>query len=221
MEINRSAVIDTLLESKILLIVRGYTAGQLVRIGEAAYAGGIREMEVTFDQRKIVPDSETARMITALAEAFRGRMHVGAGTVMTPEQVRIAGEAGAEFIVSPDSCEPVIAETRRLCLVSMPGAFTATEAAMAHRWGADFVKLFPGGALGPKYLKDLATPLSHIRFLAVGGVTLENIRAYGQAGAKGYGISTGIIRREWVEAEDYAAITGQTRRYYAAMRADA
>ena len=221
MEINRSAVIDTLLESKILLIVRGYTAGQLVRIGEAAYAGGIREMEVTFDQRKIVPDSETARMITALAEAFRGRMHVGAGTVMTPEQVRIAGEAGAEFIVSPDSCEPVIAETRRLGLVSMPGAFTATEAAMAHRWGADFVKLFPGGALGPKYLKDLATPLSHIRFLAVGGVTLENIRAYGQAGAKGYGISTGIIRREWVEAEDYAAITGQTRRYYAAMRADA
>ena len=221
MEINRNAVIDTLLESKILLIVRGYTAGQLVRIGEAAYAGGIREREVTFDQRKIVPDSETARMITALAEAFRGRMHVGAGTVMTPEQVRIAGEAGAEFIVSPDSYEPVIAETRRLGLVSMPGAFTATEAAMAHRWGADFVKLFPGGALGPKYLKDLATPLSHIRFLAVGGVTLENIRAYGQAGAKGYGISTGIIRREWVEAEDYAAITEQTRRYYAAMRADA
>ena len=216
---QREAVIQTLLDTKILVILRGYTRDQLLRIGEAVHAGGVGQMEVTFDQRKIIPDAETAGYVEALCAAFRGGMHIGAGTVMTEEQVRIAREAGAEFIVSPDTYAPVIAETRRLEMVSIPGVFTATEAAMAHRYGADFVKLFPGGALGAKYLKDLATPLSHIRFLAVGGITLDNIAEYEAAGALGYGISSGIVKKQWVLDGDYAAITAQTKRYFEAMAA--
>jgi len=220
MAVNREGVIQTLLESKILIIMRGYSCDQLLRIGEAVCAGGVRQMEVTFDQRQATPHAETARAIGALAEAFRGRMHIGAGTVMSPEQVRLARDAGAEFIVSPDTYQPVIEETRKWGLVSMPGAFTATEAAMAHRYGADFVKLFPNAILGAEYLKALAAPLSHIRFLAVGGITPENIRQFELAGAQGYGIASGIVKKQWVAEGNYAAITDLTRRYYAAMRGE-
>ena len=99
----------------------------------------------------------------------------------------------------------------------MPGAFSPTEAANAYRWGADFVKLFPNAALGAGYLKDLAAPLSHIRFLAVGGVTLENIAQFAAAGAVGYGVASGIVKRSWVEAGDWAAITRQAKAYIDAL----
>ena len=141
MSVDRNSVIETLLRSKVLIIMRGYTRDQLMHIGEAVYAGGVCQMEVTFDQLGRTPHEETARIITALREKFDGRMHVGAGTVMTLDQLHLACDAGAEFIVSPDSYQPVIEETRALGLVSMPGAFSPTEAANAYRWGADFVKL--------------------------------------------------------------------------------
>ena len=217
MSVDRNAVIETLLRSKVLIIMRGYNRDQLMHIGEAVYAGGVCQMEVTFDQLSRTPHEETDRIITALREKFDGRMHVGAGTVMTLEQLHLACDAGAEFIVSPDSYQPVIEETRALGLVSMPGAFSPTEAANAYRWGADFVKLFPNAALGAGYLKDLAAPLSHIRFLAVGGVTLENIAQFAAAGAVGYGVASGIVKRAWVEAGDWAAITRQAKAYIDAL----
>ena len=98
-------------------------------------------------------------------------------------------------------------------MVSIPGAFTPTEAANAHRFGADFVKLFPNSEVKISYLKALATPLSHIRFLAVGGVNADNLTEYLAAGAKGVGVATGIVNKERIAAGDFEAVTRLAKSY--------
>lgn len=204
---TREDVIKAADENKIIVIVRGLSTEQLMLTVEAMAKGGIRMVEVTFDQSGKVSDDKIASDIRALCDRFGDTVHIGAGTVMSVEQVHKAYEAGAEFIISPDCFEDVIRETRALGMVSMPGVFTPTEAAMAHRWGADFVKLFPNSEVSISYLKCLTVPLSHIRFLAVGGVNENNIADYLAAGAKGVGIATGIVNKKLIAEGRYDEIT--------------
>ncbi|MBQ9805422.1 MAG: bifunctional 4-hydroxy-2-oxoglutarate aldolase/2-dehydro-3-deoxy-phosphogluconate aldolase [Clostridia bacterium] len=209
----RNEIIGAIETHKIIVILRGLTTEQLLATAEAMWQGGIRLIEVTFDQSGKISDEQTAANIRALVNTFAGRMHVGAGTVMTRSQLELARDAGASFIISPDACEEIIRHTRALGLVSLPGAFTPTEAANAYRWGADFVKLFPNSEVGISYLKALMAPLSHIRFLAVGGVNERNMRDYLDAGACGIGVATGIVNKQRIAEGDYAAITELARAY--------
>ncbi len=213
MNMTREELIQEVNANKIIVILRGLNRDQLLKTVAAMEKGGIRLVEVTFDQSKKISDEETAANIRAIAETFAGRMHVGAGTVMTVEQVELAHAAGAEYIISPDCYQPVIERTRELGMLSMPGAFTPTEAAMAHRRGADYVKLFPNSEVKLSYLKVLIAPLSHIRFLAVGGVNENNIAEYLAAGACGVGIATGIVNKQMIAAENYDGITELARTY--------
>ena len=211
--LNREEIIKSVEENKIIVILRGYTQEQVIKTVESMEKGGIKLVEVTFDQSKKIADEETASNIRAIKEHFKGRIRVGAGTVITEEQVELAFKAGAEYIISPDCYEPVIRKTRELGMVSMPGALTPTEAANAHRWGADFVKLFPNSEMKISYLKALMAPLSHIKFLAVGGINLENFKDYLQAGAKGVGMATNIADRKAILAGDYEKITQLAKSY--------
>lgn len=194
--------IHHILNEKLIVIMRGYSLEEGLRAVDAMAAGGVSLVEVTFDQTGKTPLSATTDLIAAIAA--RGDICVGAGTVMTPEQAELAAEAGAKYLISPDACEAVIRRTTELGLVSIPGAMTPTEAANAHRWGADFVKLFPIGAMGPSYLKTIAAPLSHIRFLAVGGVRENNVADYIAAGACGFGIGVGTVAPKNASAEEIA-----------------
>ena len=110
----------------------------------------------------------------------------------------------------------MIRRTRELGLVSIPGSLTPSEATLAHRSGADFIKLFPNGEMKPSYLHAVAVPLSHLKFLAVGGVNENNLADYIRAGACGIGVATGIVNKEKIKAGDYAAITALARKYVAA-----
>ena len=143
-------------------------------------------------------------------------MTVGAGTVLTKEQVRLTAEAGGKFIISPDTNEAVIKESVRLGLVSIPGALTPTEAQSAHSYGADFVKLFPVSSLGPSYIRAITAPLSHVRFLAVGGVNERNVGDYIRAGAVGVGIGGSLT--SLLSENNYEAITEMARKYVEAVR---
>lgn len=205
--LNREEIIQAVEKHKIIAILRGFNEEQLIRTVEAMEKGGIRLAEVTFDQSGKISDEVTASNIRLLNNRFAGKVRFGAGTVMTEKQVELAYQAGAEFIISPDCYEPVIKKTKELGMVSMPGAFSPTEAANAHRYGADFVKLFPNSEMKISYLKALSAPLSHIKFLAVGGVNTENLRDYLSAGAKGIGVATAIVDRKAISAGDYDAIT--------------
>ena len=205
--LNREKIIKDVETKKIIVIMRGFTDDQLVRSVEAMADGGIGLVEITFDQSGSVSDEQTAKQIRMLKDHFKDRVRIGAGTVMTEKQVQLAYEAGAEYIISPDCYEPVIRRTRELGMVSMPGCFTPTEAANAHRYGADFVKLFPNSEVKISYLKALTVPLSHIRFLAVGGVNATNMKEYLNAGAKGIGVATAIADKTAILNGDYQKIT--------------
>ena len=209
--LNREEIIKDIEKNKIIVIMRGFTEKQLINSVAAMEKGGIRLVEVTFDQAKTVSDEVTAANIRALKNHFEGKVRIGAGTVMTEEQVELAYKAGAEFIISPDCYEGVIRKTRELGMVSIPGVFTPTEAANAHRYGADFAKLFPNSEVKISYLKALAVPLSHIKFLAVGGVNSDNMKEYLDAGAKGIGIATAIADKKSIFNGDYAEITRRAK----------
>ena len=209
--LNREEIIKDIEENKIIVIMRGFTKEQLIASVDAMEKGGIRLVEVTFDQTGATSDEVTADNIRALKEHFEGKVRIGAGTVMTEEQVETAYNAGAEFIISPDCYEPVIKKTRQLGMVSIPGVFTPTEAASAHRYGADFAKLFPNSEVNISYLKALVTPLSHIKFLAVGGVTPDTMKDFLNAGAKGIGVATAIADKNSIFAGDYDDITRRAK----------
>ena len=135
----------------VVAILRGITPDEITDVCETLREAGIRLLEVPLNS----PDAlESIRR--AAREYHAGtELLIGAGTVLSPAAVRKVAEAGGRFIISPDTNPEVIRETKRLGLVSMPGFFTATEAFAALRAGADCLKLFPAGALGPGYVKDL------------------------------------------------------------------
>ena len=213
----RNEVIEAVKREKLIVIVRGVERERLIPLAEAMYEGGIRLLEITFSQDGSTPDIETADRIRMLAEAMKGRMYIGAGTVTSPEQVDLVKEAGGLFIISPDTYDEVIKRTRELELVSMPGAFTPSEAMAAHRAGADFVKLFPLGELGASYLKAVKAPLSGINFLAVGGVDLDSIPSLLKAGASGFGLGSNIVKSSLVKEGKYAELTELARAYVRAV----
>lgn len=212
-EISMQNTIDLILKEKIIVIVRGIDKDKILAFADAAYRGGIKLLECTYDASGKTPDEDVASTIQLLVEHFGGKMLVGAGTVLTEKQVALTRNAGGKFIISPDTNPAVIAKTKKSGLVSIPGALTPSEAAIAHRAGADFVKIFPIVSMGASYLKNVKAPLSHIRFLAVGGVNAENMAEFLQAGACGVGIGSDIANKRLVEANDFASIENAAKRY--------
>lgn len=209
----REEIQGTVMRDGLIVIVRGVPSESLLPLAEALYHAGVHLMEVTYAADRSVPWERTAQDIRRLQEATAGRMYIGAGTVLLTEQVEMTAQAGGRFIISPDTRPEVIARTRALGLVSIPGALTPTEAQTAHLAGADFVKLFPVTDLGPGYLKNLCAPLSHIRFLAVGGVSPEDIPAYRKAGAAGFGVGGSIVNKDRIAAGDWEGITALARAF--------
>jgi len=206
-------------ERKVIAIVRGFGTDDCLRLAEAYAEGGIGLVEVTFDQRRPETWAETAASIRAIAERFRGTVRAGAGTVMTEEQLRMCEDAGGEYMISPNVNPALIAKCAGDGLAAMPGALTPTEAATAWEAGASFVKIFPAGSLGPGYVKALAAPLSHIPFLAVGGISAGNVADYMKAGCVGAGVGGNLSNRKWVASGDWASIAAAARELCAAAGA--
>ena len=214
----RNAVIDAIEREKLIVIVRGIERKNLLPLAEAMYEGGIRLLEVTFDASGKINNSETAEMIRLLSEHFEGKMFIGAGTVLSAEQVEITKKAGGTFIISPNTDEEVIKKTRELEMVSMPGALTPTEIQHAYIMGADFVKLFPAANFGPGYVKAIKAPLSHINLTAVGGIDENNMADYIKAGVSGFGIGTNIVDKKLLEANDFRGICEKAKRYVGVVK---
>lgn len=214
----REETIQLALKERVIAIVRGVEGARCLDLARALYEGGIRLMEVTYDQRDPGSWQGTAEAIRGISEAFEGRMMAGAGTVTTPELVELSRRAGARFIISPDTNRAVIERTRELEMVSMPGAMTPTEIAEAHRMGADVVKVFPASVLGPGYLKAVLAPLGHVKLMAVGGVDAGNIAGFLRAGAVGAGVGGSLVNRKWIAEGRFDLITEEARALTAAAK---
>lgn len=203
----KTQIISAIEQHKLIAIVRGAAPEKCLRVAQALYDGGIRLMEITYDQKHPETWKDTANAIGAIAKSFEGKLWVGAGTVTCPELVELTAEAGGLFVISPDTNENVIRRANELGLVSIPGALTPTEILTAHRAGADFVKLFPAGTLGVGYFKAVKAPISHVKMLVVGGVDEKNVASFLAAGANGAGIGGSLVNKALVDAEDFDQIT--------------
>ena len=200
----REQVIKKIEQNKIIAIVRGLNIEQAVSVAKAINQGGIKLIEVTFNQKNPSSFNDTVMAITQIKQDCP-EMCVGAGTVLTIEQVELAKSAGAEYIVSPDTDEEVIKRTVELDMVSIPGAYTPSEAKKAHNAGADFVKLFPCSSVAS--LKAIKAPMSHIKFLAFGGVSAHNAKEFIKAGAVGVGVGGSLVNTKYLENNEYEKIT--------------
>lgn len=211
-------LIEEIENEKIIVIVRGVERNKLIPIAEAMYRGGIKFLEITYSANGEVSDEKTKENIRLLANHFGGRMHIGAGTVLTEKQAELTKQAGGEFVISPDTNPKVIKRTKELGMVSMPGALTPSEIQLAHISGADFVKLFPVSNLGIDYIRAVKAPLSHIRLLAVGGVDLSNIPGYLDIGVCGFGIGSNIVSGKLIGQNDYKGLEELAKKYVSAVK---
>lgn len=200
-------ILEQIERDRIIAIVRGLAPERMEGLAEALLAGGVTMIEVTFNQQN--PDSfgETAAAIRLLATKYAGRIAPGAGTVMTEAQVRTAFNAGARYIISPNVDARVIRASKALGMAALPGALTPTEIALAWEAGADAVKVFPAGALGPGYIKAVKAPLPHIPLMAVGGVNEKNAADFLSAGAVGLGVGGNLVDKTLIASGDWEKIT--------------
>jgi 2-dehydro-3-deoxyphosphogluconate aldolase / (4S)-4-hydroxy-2-oxoglutarate aldolase len=175
---------------------------------EAMVAGGVTVVEVTMT----VPGA--VHLLKELKDKYGAALLLGAGTVTTTAQVEATIEAGAAFIVSPSLHPEVIATTKKLGKISIPGALTPTEAVMAWDAGADYVKIFPCSAVGgASYLKALLAPFPHLKLIPTGGVTLQTAEGFLRAGARALGIGSDLVNLEAVDAGHPESITESARAY--------
>ena len=174
---------------KIIAILRGITPFEAVQITEALIDAGITSIEVPLNS----PDPFTS--IKAMVEAFGETALIGAGTVLTPDDVQRLHQIGAGMVVSPDCNPRVIVATKQLGLQSFPGVMTPTECFTALRNGADGLKLFPGSLIGPEGLKAIKPVLPEgTQTYAVGGASPDNFADWFAAGVDGFGIGAALYK---------------------------
>ena len=214
----RQTVLEAVRREKVIAILRGIDPALAPKVAEALYAGGIRLLEIPYDQSRPESWKVTAGTIGALAAQMEGRMFIGAGTVTSPGLVELTKEAGGQFIISPHTDPAVIARTRELDMVSIPGAMTPTEIMTAWQLGGDCVKLFPASQLGTDYLKAVRAPLNHIPILATGGINEKNARAFLDAGAAGLGVGGNLSKIGDILAGEFGRLTEAAEKLLAAIR---
>ena len=209
---NRQEEIKQLvLDMRIVAIIRGFAPDTCLRLAEAYSAGGIRLVEVTFNQKAPETWKDTAAAIRAIRERFGGHVRAGAGTVLTEEQLSMCIDAGGEYMITPNVKPELIRSCVRQGLVAMPGALTPSETVDAWEAGAAFVKIFPAGSLGPGYVKALRAPLAHIPMLAVGGITADNVADFMRVGCVGAGVGGNLTNKEWIAAGAWDKIADTAR----------
>lgn len=172
----------------LVAILRGLPPADAVAVGQALLAHGLSLIEVPLNSPQ--PLTSIAALAAALPDAL-----VGAGTVLTPRQVREVHAAGGQLIVSPNFDAGVVAEALRLGLICLPGVMTPTEAFAALAAGAHGLKLFPAEMASPAIVKALRAVLpASVLLLPVGGITPDTMGAYRAAGANGFGLGSALYR---------------------------
>lgn len=209
----KNKVLSFIQENKLCAIVRGVDSTDIIELGKALIVGGFKMIEITFDQSSEKNSQDRLHSIEILNEEYEGQLMVGAGTVMTVEQVELAKNKGAKFILAPNVNASVIKKAKELGLIAIPGAMTPTEIANAYEYGADIVKLFPAGNLGADYIKSIRGPINHIPLMGVGKVDVHNISSLFLAGCGSFGIGGNLVNPKLVKEGNFARITELAKQY--------
>lgn len=197
----------------LLAVLRGPSPELTVQMVDALVGGGVTGIEITYT----TPDA--IGVVRTLAAKYGDDILLGMGTLTEPSQAADAKAAGARFLVSPHVDAELAAAMVQTGLVVMMGGLTPTEVFTAYRLGAHVVKVFPGSAVGPSYLKALHGPYPHIPLMPTGGVSLANIQEWFAAGALAVGAGSDLAPTAAAKAGNFAQITAQARVYMAAVTA--
>ena len=198
---NISEITALLANPGVIAVVRTQRPEQVLPLCAALVDGGITALEITFT----VPNA--CEVVAAVVKEFGGRATVGVGTVLTPFQLKSALDAGAEFFVTPILRPALVPLAHAAGRPIMLGAYTPTEAQLAHEAQADFVKIFPADGLGPAYIKSLRAPLPHLRIVPTGGVTLANLPEFLKAGCAAVGVGSPLLTPRIMAESDWPALT--------------
>ena len=210
---DKNQVIARIKAERAVSVIRTDSVERALAAAKAAVAGGFRAIEITFS----FADASSA--IAKLAENNDEDLLIGAGTILTREQVHEAVEAGARFLVSPCVLPEVIDAAHELQVAIIPGAFTPTEIYTAYSLGADIVKIFPAVKFGPEYLKAVRGPLSQIPIMPTSGVDASNVADWFRAGAVAVGAVGNVFDSALIRSGDWDEITKRAREFIEAVRA--
>jgi 2-dehydro-3-deoxyphosphogluconate aldolase/(4S)-4-hydroxy-2-oxoglutarate aldolase len=210
---SKTETIKRIRDTGVIPVVRATSADEAMRAIDAIREGGISVLEITMT----VPGA--VKVIEEVAKRYGNDALVGAGTVLDPETAMMCISSGAQFVVSPALNLETIACCRQRDIVVMPGALTPTEVVHAWNAGADFVKVFPAGAVGgPGYLKALKAPLPHIELVPTGGVSLTTAGDFIRAGAAALGVGTDLVDLKAIREGQSAVITERAKQFIEIVR---
>lgn len=186
--LKKLKALNAICECGVVAVIRAESKEQAVEISEACIQGGIKAIEVTYT----VPGA--SEVIKVLSDTFKDRLFIGAGTVLDSETARAAILSGAGYIVSPGFDEATAKLCNRYQIPYMAGCMTITEIIRAMEAGVDIVKLFPGNAFGPSFVKSVKAPLPQANIMPTGGVSLENVHEWIAAGVVAVGVGGDLMK---------------------------
>lgn len=208
--INKAAVVERIKSERAIAVIRTDSIERALGAARAAIDGGFRAIEITFSF------TEASNAIAKLAE--NSELLVGAGTILTRDQVHEAVAAGARFLVSPCVLPEVIDAAHELKVAIIPGAFTPTEIYTAYSLGADIVKIFPAVKFGPEYLKAVRGPLPQIPIMPTSGVDASNVAEWFRSGAVAVGAVSTVFDPALIQKGDWDGLTKRAREFMEALR---
>jgi len=209
---TKSDIISLLTDPGIIAVVRAQQPAQVLPLFEALIAGGVRAIEITMTTPNALAAIREAREIVG------ERALIGVGTVLEADTCHAAIAAGAEFVVTPICRTELVAIAHAAGCPIMLGAYTPTEAQLAHQAGADFIKLFPADSLGPAYIKALRAPLPHLRIVPTGGVDVRNVAEFLKAGCVALGVGSSLVCAKILQEADWPELTRRARAFVNAAR---
>lgn len=209
---DKAANLKRLIDVGVIAIVRTDSYDNAMNIAHAAIEGGAAGVEMTLT----TPDA--IRAIRELSSSHGAKALIGAGTVMDARQANEVLDAGAKFVVAPVFDPKVVQLTLRAGAISIPGAFTVAEILNASRAGADLIKVFPSTSVGPAYFRDLLRPLPHLKVIATGGVTLNDVEEWIRSGSVLVGVGGDLIPAGALQKQDWKAVTARTAEFVAAVK---
>jgi 2-dehydro-3-deoxyphosphogluconate aldolase/(4S)-4-hydroxy-2-oxoglutarate aldolase len=209
---EREEVVQRVRSSGLIAILRHTEASLAKDTASALLDAGVDVVEVTLNTRGAL------EMLGAISRHFGDRLVVGAGTVMSPEAADQAIAVGARLIVCPHLDEAIVRRAVERGVAVVPGGFTPTEIVRAWNAGASFVKVFPAGPVGPRYIRDVLAPLNHIPLVPTGGVSLDNATEFIRAGAAALGLGSALVDPKLVAAGRFADLTRTAQAFVTAVQ---
>jgi 2-dehydro-3-deoxyphosphogluconate aldolase/(4S)-4-hydroxy-2-oxoglutarate aldolase len=210
---SKQEICSALCDPGIIAVVRARSESQVIPLSEALLAGGVIAVEITMTTPNAIAAIRSAKA------ALGSRALIGVGTVLDASTCQAAIDAGAEFIVTPICRTGFVKIAHAADRAIMLGAYTPTEAQLAHEAGADFIKIFPAETLGPGYIKAIRAPLSHLRIVPTGGVDVDNVADFLKAGCVALGAGGSLVSSKILENSDWPAVTAKAREFVQAAKA--